>query len=146
MCVCVRATVRQAGWTIWAQLEHSIRMRAESPLSSWLGSLQTSHTADRGRPGWRGRGQQSANHTLSLCLHSARGGWSHSQRDTASARRSASVSLDHRTSSCPCKSCTLHTRTAHTRHSACTCSETGHQERRVNRCTLQVDGAGLKML
>lgn len=50
--VCVCVTVRQAGWTICAQLEHSISVREGSPVSSWLGSLQISHTADRGRPGW----------------------------------------------------------------------------------------------
>lgn len=54
-------TVRQAGWTICAQLEHSIRVSDVSPVSSWLGSLQTSHTADSGSPGCRG--PKDNNHT-----------------------------------------------------------------------------------
>lgn len=65
-------TVRQAGWTICAQLEHSIRIREGSPLSSWLGSLQISHTADRGSPGWKWQGAGYRDiHTHTVYTHYA---------------------------------------------------------------------------
>lgn len=125
--VCVCVTVRQAGWTICAQLEHSIRMREESPVSSWLGSLQTSHTADRGRPGWRGQTDRDRQRVKNQTgPQSRRTGIKekHSQRDTVLAHRSAWASRGRRTSSCLCRSYTLHTLVSYRPHSAYTCRRT----------------------